>query len=379
MQVAVRRFLAATAAGDYNGTMRIVVSNASYKWGGVHNVTEILVRRLEARGHEVVLFGVPGSLLQQRMQGVAPFEPLLKGMDLHPAVMMRAGAALRRHRAQVVLTMMKKDVRLTVPAAWTLGIPSVVRHANDRPLTGWIYDRILFGKLPVRHVANSQSTRNTLLRRSPWLGSDRVTVIYNGIDSARFESVEKAKLGLPHDALVIGFVGRLETRKGLLDLARAWPAVAEAIANAHLIIAGSGPAEIKARELFGAAPRVHWLGYRSDVPEVLRALDMIAVPSHWEGFGLVAAEALAAGVPVVAANASSLPEIVTDGVHGRLVPAKDPPALAEALVAMARDPLGRERMAAAGRARIRTDFSVDRMVDAYERILMNAVTGKGER
>lgn len=343
-------------------------------------MTEVLVRRLQERGHEVVMFGVPGSLLQTRMQDVAPFEPLLKGMDLHPVVLARAGAALRRHGAQVVLSMMKKDVRLTVPAAWALGIPSVVRHANDRPLTGWIYDRILFGSLPVRHIANSQSTRDTLLRSAPWLGSDAVTVVYNGIDSDELEFGERANLGLPPGALAIGFVGRLETRKGLLDLARAWPIISSEIVNAHLIIVGTGPDEHKARELFGAAPRMHWLGYRSDVPAVLRALDMIAVPSHWEGFGLVAAEALAAGVPVVAANASSLPEIVTDGVHGRLVPPRDPESLASALVMMARDPAGRKRMADAGRAHIRTQFGVEGMVDKYEEILLETVkTVRGGR
>ena len=81
--------------------MRIVLSNASYAWGGVHQVTEALARGLRARGHEVVVFVRPGSSLETRIREVAPVEPILKGMDLSPAAVWRATAALRRHRPDV--------------------------------------------------------------------------------------------------------------------------------------------------------------------------------------------------------------------------------------------------------------------------------------
>jgi len=356
--------------------MRIVLSNASYSWGGVHRITEALARGLQARGHEVVVFGRPDSPLQERLAGVAPFEPILKGMDLHPRVLWRAGAALRRHRAQVVLTLMKKDVRLTGPAAWARGTPVVVRHANDRPLGGNLSDRWLFGRLPAMHVANSRSTRGTLLRSAAWLRPEAVAVIHNGVDPEPFATATPAPLGLPAGALAVGFIGRFDHRKGLLDLARAWPQVAAAAPGAHLLLVGKGPAEAEARALLASAPRVHWLGYRTDIPELLRAMDVLAVPSHWEGFGLVAAEALAAGVPVVAADASSLPEIVEHGVHGLLVPPHDPPALAAALLRLAGDPAQRARMGAAGRARVHAEFSVERMIDQYEELLARVVAAR---
>ena len=337
-------------------------------------MTEVLARGLSARGHTVTVFGAPGSMLEERIAGVSPFEPILKGMDLHPAVLWRARAALRRHQADVVLAMMRKDVRLTVPAAWAQGIPSIVRHANDRPLTGWIYDRALFGALPAMHIANSHATRRTLLESAPWLDGEKVSVIHNGIDPVSVDSVRPADLKLPSDAIVMGFAGRLETRKGLLDLMRAWPTVASAVLNAHLVIAGKGPDEATARAIVGDSPRVQWLGYRTDVPAVLRALDIAVVPSHWEGFGLIAAEAMLAGLPVVAANASSLPEIITDGVHGRLVEPRDPVSLANALIRMAREPEVRSRMGTAGRARALAEFGEEKMLDAYEQVLSSVST-----
>jgi len=351
--------------------MRIVLSNSSVKWGGVHVFTELLARGLLARGHDVTVFGAPGSILEERMKPVAPFEPILRGMDLHPATLWRVTRALARHGSEVVLALMKKDVRLTVPAAWAMGIPTVVRHANDRPLTGWIYDRVFFGALPALHVANSRATRATLLG-AELLRPESVKVVYNGIDPSPIDSAVPADLDLPKDALAIGFAGRLERRKGLLDLVRAWPDVAGKVPNAHLLIAGRGPDEPEARRILGDAPRVHWLGYRDDIPSVLRALDIAVVPSHWEGFGFIAAEAMIAGLPVIAADASSLPEIVRDGIDGTLVPSHDPAALAGALIRLSGDPGMRARMGAAGRARALEQFGIERMVDEYEQILEKA-------
>lgn len=350
--------------------MRVVLSNASVKWGGVHVITETLARGLTTRGHDVTIFGAPASLLQQRMKDVVPFEPILSGMDLHPLALWRAHDALRRHRTEIVLAMMRKDVRLTVPAARARRIPSIVRHANDRPLAGWVYDRVFFGNLPSAHIANSQSTKRTLLASAPWLDEVKVSVIYNGIDPLAIESATPAELNLPAGSLAIGFAGRLETRKGLFDLLHAWPRVAEEIGNAHLIIAGTGGDEEHGRRVAAGLPRVHWLGYRADVPSVLRALHILAVPSHWEGFGLIAAEASLAGLPVVAANASSLPEIVLDGITGLLVPPGHPDALAMALIALGRDPDRRTRMGHEGRARALRDFKAERMVDDYEELML---------
>jgi len=168
---------------------------------------------------------------------------------------------------------------------------------------------------------------------------------------------------------VVLFVGQLIERKGPQDLLAAHELVLQAFPDAQLVLVGKGPAEAAARALFDGAPRVHWLGFRRDVAAVLKAMDVLAVPSHWEGFGLVAAEALAAGVPVVAADASSLPEIVRDGREGLLVPPGDVDALAAALIRLGRDPAERLRMGAAGPPRVAAEFSLDGMIDRYEALL----------
>jgi glycosyltransferase involved in cell wall biosynthesis len=350
--------------------MRVVLSNASNGWGGVHEVTEAIARGLAQRGHEVVLLCHPGSRLEERMRSVVPVVPILRGMDFSPAALWRVRSTLRKFRPDVALTLTKKDVRLTAPVARALGIPVIVRHANDRPLRNVAYHRFLYGTLPAHHVANSQATRATLLASAPWLDPSRMSVIYNGIDPAAFD-VPAADLGLPTGTPRIGFVGRFDERKGVLDLAAAWPQVTAALPDARLVLVGTGEREADMRALLADQPRVDWLGLRRDVPAVMKAMDMIVMPSHWEGFGLVAAEAMAAGRAVIVTDVSSLPEIVRDGVDGLLVPAHEPDALADAMIRLGADATLRARMGTAGRERAVREFSIASMIDAYESLLQD--------
>jgi glycosyltransferase involved in cell wall biosynthesis len=354
--------------------MRIVLSNASKAWGGVHRVTEVLARGLQARGHEVVVFVRPGSMLQERMRGVAPFEPILLGMDLSPRVLWRAARSLRRHRPHVLLALMTKDVRLSVPAARLLGIPAIVRHANDQPLPAGPRGRLLYGGAAA-HVTNARATRRTILASAPWLAPGRVEVIHNGIDPAPFEGAAPVALELPPGAVAFGYVGSFEPRKGLRTLAQAWLAVAESLPAAHLLLAGKGSEEGVLREMLAGAPRVRWLGYRRDVPNVMAALDVLVLPSFVEGAPNVVQEAMAAGVAVIATAVSGTPELVSDGEHGLLVPPGDAAALAAALARLARDAGLRARLSAAAHARIRAEFTLERMLDRYEALLSRVARG----
>ena len=119
--------------------------------------------------------------------------------------------------------------------------------------------------------------------------------------------------------------------------------------------------------------RAVFLGYREDVGSVLKRCAVVAIPSHWEGFGLVAAEALAAGTPVVASNTSSLPEIVRHEQEGLLVPAREPAALATALIRLLKDPVLRAQLGRNGAERVRTMFNSTRMIDDYEQLLRRFV------
>jgi glycosyltransferase involved in cell wall biosynthesis len=357
--------------------VRLVISNASHAWGGAEAMAETLARGLQQRGHEVVVFcRHDGSPLQDRLAGDVPCEPILGGFDLHPATLLRCARALRRHRTEVVVANAVKDPRWTGVAARMLGIPVVFRQETDQPYKDVLRHRLFYGWVPDVHLVNSEATRRTLLGSVDWVAPERVVVIPNGVDVSPLLDAVPADLGLPDGAVAVGFVGRFEARKGIWELAEAWPKVANAVPHAHLVVAGWGPEETEFRQVISGGPRVHWLGFRTDVPQLMKAFDILAVPSYYEGFGLVVVEAMAAGTPVVATAASSIPEILTDGVEGRLVPPRDAGALARALIDLATNPALRASLGAAGRARATTSFSVSEMLDRHESLLQELVKSR---
>jgi glycosyltransferase involved in cell wall biosynthesis len=359
--------------------MRILLSNASSKWGGVHRVTELLAEGLERRKHDVLVLCRPGSILEERLRGRFGYTAIAQGMDFSPLAIARISRTLRRFRPHVVVGLMDKDLRLTGPAAHLAGLPMIARRANDRPIgSGW-YAHLVYGRLVTHHIANSEATRRTLLASAPWLPAQRVSVIHNGIDSEHIAQAKPAFLPLPKDAVIIGFIGRLDARKGVLDLLDAWPSVASACGQAQLVIVGRGELEETVQSRTHTLERVTFIGYRDDVPSVLKRCDIIAVPSHWEGFGLIAAEAMAAGKPVVAARASSLPEIVRTEQEGLLVPPSQPAALADALLRLCRDAELRRKLGESGAQRARECFSHERMVDEYVALFERFAVGMASR
>ncbi len=147
-----------------------------------------------------------------------------------------------------------------------------------------------------------------------------------------------------------------------------------------LVVVGDGPErsnlEKLAREL-GLGSRVHFLGYRSDVNKILPQFDIFTLPSFGEGFGLVLLEAMVCSKPVVASDVMSIPEIVQQGQTGLLVPTQDVSALAEALDTLIADPELRDRFGKAGFQRVRTEFTIERMVRKTAEVYREADRSSG--
>ncbi len=169
------------------------------------------------------------------------------------------------------------------------------------------------------------------------------------------------------DGPVVGFVGRLEPRKGALDLVRAAPAIKRGARGARVVVIGDDPYRSDAAytDAVLASPEVEHYPWVENAPGLMRHLDVLVLPSHEEPFGTVLAEAMAVGTPVVATRVDGLPEVVADGVTGRLVAPGDPDALALAVLEV----LGRRvEMGAAAREHARR-FATDRYVEEIEGLI----------
>ena len=261
------------------------------------------------------------------------------------------------------------------------------RHNDDRfflnPFVG-IAHYLLSGRQDMIIAISDHVARFTIARgvREP----GRVRRVYHGLDIPDAQEQERerqrirAELGIPADAFLIGNVGRLAPQKGQRHLVEAMPLLLERVPRAHAAIAGGGDLEEFLRDLaleLRVSEHVHVLGPRQDVPALMQALDAFAMPSIWEGFGLVLLEAMAAARPVVASHVATIPEVVVDGETGLLVPAGDEVVLAEALAQLADDPQLAQRLGQAGQDRLRRRFSIDKMVGDTELLYRELLEERG--
>jgi glycosyltransferase involved in cell wall biosynthesis len=238
--------------------------------------------------------------------------------------------------------------------------------AIDRYLARWT-DRI---------VGNSNAVVDFYRTRAA-ISPDRLTMIPSGIADEGPPEVDRAgvrrDLGLPEDAPLVVFAGRLAPQKGVEDLIDALDLLQHVLPTLKTLIIGDGPLRerLEGRALaFQLAPHVKFLGHRDDVPRLLAASDLLVLPSLYEGLPNVVLEAMQFRKPVVATAAPGTTEVVVDGETGLLVPLRSPPALAQAIRTVVQDSELAHRLGEAGRARVEAEFRVaimvQRFADMYE-------------
>jgi glycosyltransferase involved in cell wall biosynthesis len=269
------------------------------------------------------------------------------------------------------------------------GGPRMVAHYHNVYDQKWaadgtfVYEELLAPRT-ARRVACSAAVADHVAGR---LGLDRssVDVIANGVDVDRFAAPRpgagaavRAGLGIDPAAPVAGIVGRISVQKAQDVLLRAAPAVLEGRPDTVFVVAGGTQeprfeAEVRAlARSLGIASRVRFVGHVADAPALYAALDVLATPSRWEGYGLVLAEAMAAGVPVVASDIPAIREVTGNGAAALLVAPDDPAALAAGLAGVLARPALAEDLAVRGRALARR-WSWDGPATALDELYLDLV------
>jgi glycosyltransferase involved in cell wall biosynthesis len=224
-----------------------------------------------------------------------------------------------------------------------------------------------------RYLFPSESERQLFLQQYGRIPTQCTVMMPNAVDLKLFRPANDVVIARSREAPCVGFAGQWVPRKGIGELLEAWLAVKSVVPTAGLYLAGGAALWKGVREAAGAGSSadrvremeekglVHSVGAvtRSRMPEFWNSVDVAVVPSLYEPFGLVALEALACGVPVVATTAGGLKEIVVDGESGLLVPPGDASALSRALLTLLTDELLRRRLAEGARRRAHA-FSLER-------------------
>lgn len=205
-----------------------------------------------------------------------------------------------------------------------------------------------------------------------------ITQIYNGVNIARFKPHDgnRVRLGPPGfmrgSEFVIGSVGRMAEVKDFPTLIRAFIKLVKLVPNGRerlrLVIVGDGPTRAQCEELVRSKKAEHliWLaGEHEEVPDMLRAFDLFALPSLGEGISNTILEAMASGLPVIATHVGGNPELVEEGVTGLLVPPGEPDAMAQALLKYLENPVRIDIQGRTARLRAETRFSLESMTQDY--------------
>lgn len=223
-----------------------------------------------------------------------------------------------------------------------------------------------------------------LLRRAHF-PQEKVVRIHNAIDVEGFGASSDGRLrkslDLPEQSKLVGTVACLRPQKGYEFLIRAARMVIDQIPEVHFVAVGEMD-QVMSQPLFELADRLdlreqfHFLGFRSDIPEILSELDVFVLPSTSEGLPLALLEAMAAGRPAVATQCGGPSEVVTNNVTGLLIPPREPDAIAKAVVELLTDQQLAARLARAGQAKVRSEFALSKMLKEhealYERLLSEA-------
>jgi glycosyltransferase involved in cell wall biosynthesis len=353
-------------------------------WRGGQNQVLLTVLGMRALGHRAMLVAhAEGELRQRAREG-------LELIALAPRTEMDLSAAWRLSR---LIKQLGPDVvhahdphgvamaALALSMSTQLAKPPLVAarrvdfHLKGNALSRWKYRQVDC------FICASEAVRRMLV--ADGVPAARAVTVHEGIDLGHVDAAPAADLHadlwLPHGSPIVGNVAALVPHKGQRHLIEAAAIVVTRVPDARFVIAGEGELrpvlerQIKEHHL---EKHVFLAGFRPDILSVHKGFDIFVMSSVTEGLGTSLLDAMACGKPIVATTAGGMPEVVEDGATGLLVPPRDHQAMAAAIVTLHTSPDLRARMGAAGLARVRARFSVERMVqdtlEIYRRVAMHA-------
>jgi glycosyltransferase involved in cell wall biosynthesis len=342
------------------------VEAGRHLYGGAQQVLYLL-EGLQRLGIENVLVCPTGSELAERARPFGEVVTLPMRGDVDLGLIGRLRRLMRGHRPDIVHLHGRRGADVLGGIASRLaGVPCVLSRRVDNPESRlWVG---LKYRLYAHVIAISEGIRDILLGEG--LSATRVTCVRSAVDPKDWRQgcdrdAFRRAFELPQDGPVAGMIAQFIPRKGHRHLLAALPMVLERHPGLHVLLFGQGPLvdEVQAAiEKQGLGGHVHLAGFRPDLARWLGCLDMIVHPAEREGLGVSLLQAAAAGLPIIAARAGGMPEVIEDGHNGLLVAPGDVMALTAAMERLLDDGALRTEMGRRGRAHVDAHFSLAAMV-----------------
>lgn len=361
--------------------MRILQVCSVTTFGGGERHLADLSRALTELGHEVYTAVVPDSPLRTELSFLPKERTFALSRRNYVKNVTGLGWFVRARGIQIVHAHAARDYHLAALAVRLASSSRLVltRHALfplrkiNRPLLSDVG----------RVIAVSQAVAESL-RQNGVIESSKITVVHNGVDIDRFDKPVASSQRAGDDPLLVGTVGHLAPIKGQDVFLRAAALISARRRDVQFVVIGEdkSPEKSYRRSLeslvadLGVSEIVDLPGWRDDMPAALSLLTLFVSAARSEPFGLAIVEAMAAGLPVVAAASEGALEIIADGVTGKLVPVDDAEALAQAINDLLDNPLERSRLAQNARLAARARFSLTRMTTDTEQVYREVLGGR---
>ena len=360
--------------------------------GGTQTWLSILVEGLHRLGYEQRVYCLRSIALGETVQGLRRWVPVqVIGTHRLWALegLVRMYRELRQWRPDIVQTQLPTSDVVGRILGHLAGVPTVVSSIRTRNvhktrrqlfwdrLTASLADRVVFNSREV--IPFSVQHEGVRPEQAVYIpnGARLPAALHDPESLPARKTALRKQLGFPDQTAVLGTVGRLYPQKGHRYLLEAFARVIREIPETCLLVIGDGPLRKRLEQQaagLGLAGRVRFLGDRSDVPDLLPLLDVYVHPSLYEGMPNAVLEAMAAARTVIATHVDGTQELIVGGQTGWLVEPADPEALAERMAFALRHPEEARRMGLAAAERVKTRFSVHRMIAAYHALYRGMVS-----
>jgi len=348
--------------------------------GGAERALVQIVKRLNRERWAPVVYSLTGTgpLLDELQLAGIPTEILNVKSSWDVRIIWRLARKLKSQKPVLLQTFLFHANLAGRIAARLAGIKHTISgiRVSEKRKNGHLFMDRWTNWLVELNICVSQSVADFSVQQGK-LAESKVTVIPNGVDFELYNNAEAMDLslwGIPAAAKVVLFVGRLDPQKAPGNLLTAFDQFAVQNSEFHLLFVGDGPLKTELEQnasQLACAKRIHFAGWQSQIPQLMKASSCLVLPSLWEGMPNVVLEAMAAALPVISTVVDGVGELIQDGDQGTLVACDSPTEIQQALLELSTRPEEFQQMAVNAQNIVKKEFTWDSIAQKYELVYEN--------
>lgn len=324
-------------------------NSGSNGWGGVENWIFKTAVAFNKRNHNIFIIARDNSKLYKKSTEndfkTKKINRLSSASFVNPFIVFKLYKYFKKNKIDTIFFCSSPTFKVGTIAAKLAGVENIIyRRGSAKPIKNKFYNKILLNKISC-FIANSNATKERSLKYFKKFPVEKIKLIYNGVELDNYVNIAieeniYSEFNLDPNKLLLINVGRLSRQKGQEYLIYAANKLKNNYDKFNLLLVGTGPKEDELKEIVDKLDLKNYIkfaGFRKDIPELLSQADFMVHTALWEGCPWAVLEALAAGLPVLATDSSSLPEIIEESINGCLALDKNIKDISEKMLMMCKD------------------------------------------